>query len=447
MMPAVRRRQDSFMSENARLGPIQLAPGIQRSHAATYLYATFAGITLSTFVGAFLPYILNVNLAVPMDQQGGVAGDLGFYREIVLIATSTLIGAMSDRTGRRIFMVGGMFVLSLGYALYGYVDDMTQLIIVQLILALGISLINVMIIAVQVDYADEGSRGKLVGFSGVAIGLGMLLLGVFFTRLPNIFVDNFGVAELSAGQYASLTMSAFALVTALAAWFGLKGGKPAHVTEHLPVRTLFINGLAAGRDNPRILLAYLSAFVSRGDMVVVGTFFMLWLTQAGLAADMPADEATKVAGIRFAIIMATALVWAPILGFINDRVDRTLLMMLSLGIAAVGYIGIGLIPDPLGGWMIPCLIVVGIGQMSVTSACQTLVGQEAPPAARGSITGMFAFFGALGILFITKVGGIIYDSIGPAAPFVLIGFFNALLFVFAVYVRRTPPGARTVATS
>ena len=100
------------MSGNARLGPIHLAPGIRPGHATTYLYATFAGITLSTFVGAFLPYILNVNMAVPMDQQGGVAGDMGFYREIVLIVSSTLIGALSDRTGRRIIFVGGLFVLA-----------------------------------------------------------------------------------------------------------------------------------------------------------------------------------------------------------------------------------------------------------------------------------------------------------------------------------------------
>ena len=187
------------MSGNARLGPIHLAPGVQPHHAATYLYATFAGITLSTMVGAFLPYILNVNLAVPMDQQGGVAGDMGFYREIVLIATSTLIGAMSDRTGRRIIFVGGLLVLAAAYSIYGFVDSVTQLIIVQLILAAGISLINVMIIAVQVDYADEDSRGKLVGFSGVAIGIGQLLIGVFFTRLPNLFVGT-GVSELVAAQ-------------------------------------------------------------------------------------------------------------------------------------------------------------------------------------------------------------------------------------------------------
>ena len=42
--------------------------------------------------------------------------------------------------------MGGLLVMAAGYAIYGYVDDLTQLIIVQLILALGISLSNVMII-------------------------------------------------------------------------------------------------------------------------------------------------------------------------------------------------------------------------------------------------------------------------------------------------------------
>lgn len=432
------------MTDQARLGPIILAPGIRRRHAAAYLYATFAGITLSTFVGAFLPYILNVNMAVPIGQQGGVAGDMGFYREIVLIASSTLIGALSDRTGRRIIFVVGLFVLSAAYAFYGFVDSITQLIIVQVILAAGISLINVMIIAVQVDYADESARGKLVGFSGVAIGFGQLLIGVFFTRLPNLFVGT-GVSELVAAQYTGLTMAGFAFVTALVVLIGLKPGRPAHVDKNMSVRRLFRLGMDAGRHNPRILLAYFSAFASRGDMVVVGTFYMLWLTQAGIAEGMSVDEAAKTAGGFFGLVMGTALLWAPILGFINDRMDRTTVMMLALGLAAIGYIGMGLIPDPLGVWMIPGAIVLGIGQMSCTSACQTLVGQEAPPAARGAITGMFAFFGAGGILFITKVGGIIYDAIGPAAPFVLIGVINGVLCGFAVYARRAPARAEPAA--
>lgn len=432
------------MSDQARLGPVVLAPGVRRRHAATYLYASFAGISMSTFVGAFLPYILNVNLGLPIEEQGRVAGDMGFYREIVLIALSTVVGAMSDRTGRRIIFVVGMVILSAGYAFYGYVDSIAQLIIAQVILAVGISLFNVMIIALQVDYADEGSRGKLVGFSGVAIGFGQALIGAVYLGLPERFVG-MGATELVAGQYTTLAMAGFSFVTAMAGLIGLKPGKPAHVGEKARFRTVFARGVAAGRDNPRILLAYLSAFASRGDMVVVGTFYTLWLTQAGLATGMTDDEAAKNAGLFFLAVMLTALVWAPILGFINDRMKRTTVMMLALGIASVGYIGMGLIRDPLGGWMIPGAILLGIGQMSVTSACQTLVGQEAPAAARGAITGMFALFGAGGILFITKVGGIIYDGVAPAAPFVLIGIINAALFAYSIFVRNASVAAGPVA--
>jgi hypothetical protein len=38
-------------------------------------------------------------------------------------------------------------------------------------------------------------------------------------------------------------------------------------------------------------------------------------------------------------------------------------------------------------------------------------------------------------MFITIVGGRLYDAIDPSAPFVLIGVVNALLFVSAVLLR------------
>jgi MFS family permease len=421
----------------ARLGPIQLAPGIKPVNVATYLFAAFAGITLTTFVSVILPYVLNANLAIPLDEQGSVSGDLGFYRELVLISLSSLIGAISDRAGRRRILVAGLIILAVGYALFGFVDTMVKLILVQVFLAVGIALVNVMIVALQLDYPADQSRGKLVGFAGIAIGLGALSIGVILTRLPFIYSAS-GASELMAGRYTMFTMAAIGVTAALIVATGLKGGPPPHTTENQSLRSLIATGFNAGRANPRILLAYLSAFVSRGDLIVIGTFFTLWLTQAGIAKGMPVDEAAKTAGGFFALIMGIALLWAPIMGFINDRLDRTTTMALALACAAFGYLAMGLIPDPLGVWMYPGAIALGIGQMSVVSACQTLIGQEAPRDARGAITGMFSLFGAGGILFITKAGGQIFDSISPAAPFVLIGTINGLLFLFALKVRRIP---------
>ena len=73
-----------------------------------------------------------------------------------------------------------------------------------------------------------------------------------------------------------------------------------------------------------------------------------------------------------------------------------------------------------------------------------MIGQEAPAEQRGSIVGMFSFFGAAGVMFVTSVGGRLFDAIDPSAPFVMIGAINALLFVAAMVVSRLH-GEREVA--
>jgi MFS family permease len=155
---------------------------------------------------------------------------------------------------------------------------------------------------------------------------------------------------------------------------------------------------------------------------------------------MGPDVAARTAGSLFAMVMTAALLWAPVMGWLNDRLERTLAMAISLTIAAAGYSVMGLISDPLAGWIYPASILLGMGQMSVTLASQTLLGQEAPKKSRGAIVGTFTVFGAAGILFVTSIGGRIYDSIDPSAPFVLIGVANGLLALLAFWlIRRSKP--------
>ena len=46
---------------------------------------------------------------------------------------------------------------------------------------------------------------------------------------------------------------------------------------------------------------------------------------------------------------------------------------------------------------------------------------------RGSIAGTYSLAGGVGILLLTKVGGALFDSAGPGAPFYMMAGFNALL--------------------
>ncbi len=419
----------------ARFGPLRLAPGVRGINAVTYLFIAFAGVSLTSFVSVIMPYVLNVNISLPMEEQGTMAGNLIFYGEIVLLTMSGVFGAWSDRFGRRSILIFGLMLLAMGYVALGYASSIPELIAVRVFITFGIAAVSVMVSTIGVDYPAEVSRGKLVGFAGIAIGVGAVMIGVVFTRLPEVYVG-MGYEGVEASRLTMLTMTGVCIVAALVARFGLVGGRPPHTSGKPSVRELLAKGIGASRTNPLLLLSYLCAFVGRADLVVVGTFYSLWLTQAGLAAGMPADEAARFAGGMFALVMTAALLWAPVLGWLNDRLDRTLIMTISLLLALFGYTLMGLIGDPTGSWLIPASIVLGIGQISVTQASQTLLGQESPPELRGAIVGTFSVFGAGGILFVTSIGGRIYDQVAPSAPFILIGVLNGLLALFGFWLWR-----------
>jgi MFS family permease len=424
-----------------RYGPIKLAAGVTRANMSVYLASVFVGMMLNTFISVIQPYILNVNIGLPVAEQGQVSGDMVFYGEIVLLVLSAFIGVITDKFGRRGMYAAGFVVMAMGYALYGFVNSVGTLAALRVFISVGVAISNVMIATIQADYPEEESRGKLVGLSGFVIGLSAVLIGVGLARLPYWFVGA-GYPELIAGRFTLFIMSGLALAMAVVVWFGLSRQAGHSQSAEISMRQSLAIGLGAARNNLRIALAYGCAFVSRGDLIVVGTFYILWLNQAGVQAGMSPNEASKVAGGFFGLVMGSALLWAPVSGWLNDRLSRVSAMALAMVLCAVGYSCMGLIPDPLGGWMYPAGVLLGIGQMSAITASQTLIGQEAPAAHRGAVIGVFSFFGAAGVMFITLVGGRLYDAIDPSAPFVLIGVCNALLFLAALLLSKRPDSAK-----
>ena len=51
---------------------------------------------------------------------------------------------------------------------------------------------------------------------------------------------------------------------------------------------------------------------------------------------------------------------------------------------------------------------------------------------KGSIAGIYSLAGGLGILILTKIGGLLFDRVSPVGPFYLLAFFNGLLLCTGV---------------
>lgn len=306
-----------------------------------------------------------------------------------------------------------------------------------------------MLAAVIADYAMESSRGRLVGICFFLNGIGIALLVVFGGRLPKI-IEAMGAEPVMAARCAYWTVAALCFLPFLIVAFGLQSGAPARIEKKDPLLATLRIGLAAARD-PRVLLAYFSAMVSRGDLAVLSTFFLLWVTTYGIGQGLSPAEAQAAGTKFFGLAQITATLWALVVIAFIDKLDRTLALALAMVLASASYLIIGSIDDPLGSGMYVAAAFMGIGEMSAILASQSLVGQVAGDRGRGAIIGVFSMFGAAGILMATFFGGILFDAWKPSAPYLLVGFADGVLAVFALLVyarsrRQSAPSALATAT-
>ncbi|MCC7282086.1 MAG: MFS transporter [Acetobacteraceae bacterium] len=424
----------SLEAAPARLGPFHLSAGTSRGNAATLLFGTFSTIGLVTFLSFVNPYLFHV-LGIPTDQQGALSGLLVSLSEITVVLLGAGVGAWSDRVGRRPVLIAGLGIMALGFVVYPLAPSVAWLVALRLLYAVGMAAAIVMLSTSIAEYVAERSRGRWMGAVGVCNGLGVVVTATVLAKLPLVFASN-GFSEVMALR---LSFWVLALAVLLLAWLmraGLRApAQPAARARANPLR-LTLRGVAIGRARPRVALGYLTAFAARSDLTVITTFLSLWIVQAGLAAGMSVSAATARAGMVFGISQAVGLLWSFGMGLVLDRLPRLAGVAIAFAAAAVGYLALGLVDDPLGGAMILAVIVAGLGEASAVVSAGTLIGQEAPAEDRGAVLGTFTLAGSTGQILLTVAGGQLFDVVGPHAPFVLMGAVNLLVFGAALAAWR-----------
>lgn len=421
-----------------KLAFIELAPGVLPRHALAYLFAALVSIGLFAYLAALTPYLLKVNLALPDAEQGRASGLLQSWQEIVILLVIGWWGAASDRVGRRAVYIAGFVLIAIAYVLYPLADTLPELIAYRLVFGCAVAALGAMLATVLADYPLDSSRGKLTGLAFFLNGIGSVVFLAGLSQLPRVYAAA-GATELEAGRYAYFTVAAIAVLAALV-MLGLKPGPPSRVAARQPLLHLVAEGVRAAR-NPRILLAYGGGFTSRADMSLITLFLALWAAQAAAADGLGAAQAAGRVGLVIGVSQLAAMLWAPVFGLIGDHMNRTLHFAIAFGLALAGYGWVSLQPHVASVEAIPALILLGMGQVSTVLASTVLLGQQAPRDVRGSVFGLQAFCGGLGILAISWAGGLLYDHVAPSSPFMLVGILNGVVAAWAVWVYLRRPAA------
>ena len=416
---------------------LQLADGITRSNMIAYYWACMMGILLSTFAPQMQPILLNDFLNFPKGEQGTISGNLSFWGEVAVIASVGFWGSLSDRIGRRPVMTMAFLLMAIAIWIAPNSTGYFGLLISRLVFGFGVAAFSCMVGALVADYIANESRGKGAGYLGMSNGFGAMITVLLLLKLPSIMMNSSPELTIREATFTTYNMVvAITLATAAWMWFGLSKNQGHDEEKADSMYQTAKDGVLAAKD-PGIALAYGASFVARGNLVVVGTFFTLWLTNYGVTElSMTSAEALRKAGTMIAIAQGCALLGAPIFGILADKYDRVWAMILTLAISSLGYSATILVENPFGGLMIACAILIGLGEVGCIISSSVLIAQQAPKRIRGAVLGFFNLTGAVGIMVASKWGGALFDSWTEAAPFVIFGVFAFLVLVWALLVRN-----------
>jgi MFS family permease len=423
---------------NQRIGPIELLPGISRTNFWTFMLASFVCIGMMATLNIAQSYILVQHLGISWAKQGALSGNLTLVTEIMSIVLIAPFGILADRIGRRTVIVIGIIFVGLGYLFYPYATTAEDLYLYRILFGIGIPATAAMTATIQNDYPTDQTRGKLLGAAAIFNSLGILIISFVIAQLPNILFKS-GWDPITAGKLAFGFGAFLCFASAIAFRYGLKGGTPAKLTERLPYRVLIPSGFKAAR-NPRIALAYVSAFTARGDVVIAGIFVALWAQKAGWSLKMNPGESMAIASVTIVVMTVAGMVWSAIFGVIMDRINGVSAIAIAQALAACGYLSMIFVTSPLDYAMLPAFILLGAGMTGAMMASFGVIGQEANYKERGAVTGMNGLFGSVGILVAASVGGRLFDAFEPWAPFAMVGAAQVLLFVVALVIRIVAPG-------
>lgn len=322
-------------------------------------------------------------------------------------------------------------------------------------------------------------QGSLAALLGISTGLGAVFSVLCFLTLPVRLTSWY--PDLTSRESLKLSYSilgCFAVGCGLVVFtFAYDCVRQRRASGHSPElelpETTYIEmlkeGLAASKNNSRIQLAYVAAFVSRSTTVATAVFIPLMVYkffynsgQCGaenpqnsgiVLEDLPLRNNCYDGYVFLAILtgvaQTVALLSSPLWGMLVDSKrlgSRATLVAASacgmLGTFGLCFVGRGDVSyDPR---TVTCFVLVsfiGLSQIGTIIASMSIVSSIGQTAERsehrviGSISGLYSLCGGVGILVITIVGGRWSDR-WVFGPFLLLGVFNAILAGVATRRRK-----------
>lgn len=367
------------------------------SHRRHFLILSFALFTAMLGAGVIAP---TMPLYASTLGAGGIGLGLVFSSFSISRAVfMPFMGRLSDRRGRKVFMVTGLTIYTVASLGYLWSGSLVELIWVRAMHGIGAAMIVPIAAAVIGDLSPEGREGTWMGSFNVALFLGY---GVG-PLLGGIVLQGWGLST------AFLVMGALSLVALITLWIGFPEA-PADSTQSARV----VSPLSTVIREPRFKGVIVFRFTNAVCRASILAFLPIYVKR------LHVSDAMTGFLVALNILLAGAVQYG--FGRLADRMSRRVLLSVGNVLTAVSLMLIPLAHSVSD--LIVLGIVMGLGSGVAFPAAGALVTELGRSHGMGSLMGYFNLAMSLGMILGPLASGGIIDLFGQSWAFLFSGFLG-----------------------
>jgi len=382
--------------------------------------------TLVILLLALFIAVLGVGIIAPIipiyaTDLGATGVTLGLMIAAFSISRGALqpvVGSLSDRHGRKRFLVAGLSIYAVMGLTYTLATSVEHLILIRLFHGVGSAMIVPIAMAYIGDLTPQGQEGKYMGMLNIALFAGIsggpILGGVFW--------DTIG---MNPAFYAMSALTAASLGLILTSLPPQRSDREIQSTPGLltTLRRMLHNSRVVGMLLPRI-----------------GTMIVMIPTMGFLPILMKGATGVEIGIVISARTIVTAGLQFPF-GKIADRYNKVVLILTGCLVISAGVF---LMPFAANFLQLVWLsVLIGMGEALIWPTLGAIAVEEGHKYGQGSMMGVFNMAMSLGVLIGSLVAGSFMDLIGLDYVFYIVSVILAVSAVAGgLLIARSGPARK-----
>jgi predicted MFS family arabinose efflux permease len=351
-------------------------------------------------------------------KEGEVGQVIGPAYALAAAAAALLIGPISDRYGRRRFLLYASILFGLSLAAIGLIADLRVLAGVRLLTGLAAGTFSTCSIAYVADYFPYKRRG---------VAMSIVQAGQFLALAAGVQIAN-NIAQWKGWRASFVFFGMLSLAAFMAVFVLLPEDKHEMTQDPSAIVARRFHNIRMLFDNRERIASIVAAFFVSGGFV--GFFFYLgsWLKQA-------LHFTTREFDIVFLAIGVALLIGVVIAGPVSDKVGKRRVSILSTIVLAVMLLTIPTLGR--GVFLFVSLMTAALAFAFRQGPLQALATELVPRRSRGTLVAARNTASQIGIAIATLACGQLYDRMGYQA----VGLFSGIVSLGAalcIFIMKEP---------